>query len=315
MPNSIIMDSDKIISHFHEEEQIPSDLTKSVEFNQTGKIYRVRESVSFLNKVSSEDELWNRINRKINPRKLYVNWLKYAAIVALSFALGSLLIYFSGIGKFEDQVATINSPQGQITCLTLFDGSTVWLNSETTIQYSTNFNRKKREVQIEGEAHFEVAHNSKKPFIVYVGNSQVKVHGTSFNVKAYPGSDRIETVLEEGKVEFVSGKQSMMIKPGERVTITLSKGKLEKDKIDTEKAVAWKKGKYYYSNESLSAIIEQLQRWYEIEFVFDGEELSQYQFTGVINKEKSIQYNLRLIELTNRVQAEFEDGKVIIKGN
>lgn len=314
MPNSAIMDSDKIISHFHEKDQISAEVKSSDEFKQTEKIYRVRESVAFLNKVRSEDKIWNRIDKRVNPKIQYFNWLKYAAIIVLSIAIGSLLLYFSGVSKYENQMASINSPRGQITCLTLFDGSTVWLNSETTIKYSTDFNKKRREVHIEGEAYFEVAHDKKRPFIVNVGNSQIKVHGTSFNVKAYSGSDKVEAALVEGKIEFITNEKSTILKPSERVILTQSKGQIVKDVIDVEKTTAWKKGKYYYNNEKLSAIVEQLQRWYEIDFVFNEDELANYFFTGVINREKSIQYNLKLIELTNRVDVVFKDERIIIQG-
>ncbi|MGV8090818.1 MAG: FecR family protein [Mangrovibacterium sp.] len=210
-------------------------------------------------------------------------------------------------------MASISSPRGQITSLTLFDGSVVWLNSESTIKYSSDFNTKKREVYVEGEAYFEVTHHEKKPFIVNLGNSQVKVHGTSFNVKAYPQSNRIETVLMEGKIEFIANSQSILLNPCERIVLSPQEGTIEKDQVDVEKITAWKKGKYYYSNEKLSTIIGQLQRWYDMEFVFDENELSLYNFTGVINHEKSIQYNLKLIELTNKINVEFKDDKIVIK--
>jgi ferric-dicitrate binding protein FerR (iron transport regulator) len=310
-------EQDIIVSHFHDradtEGDIPLFLRETNDYKETEKIFSLRKYITFLNGLSSEDQLWRTINRQINPGALFLSWFKYAAIIILSFSFGALLIYFSGISKHESRMASISSPRGQITSLTLFDGSVVWLNSESTIKYSSGFNTKKREVYVEGEAYFEVTHHEKKPFIVNLGNSQVKVHGTSFNVKAYPQSNRIETVLMEGKIEFIANSQSILLNPCERIVLLPQEGTIEKDQVDVEKITAWKKGKYYYSNEKLSTIIGQLQRWYDMEFVFDENELSLYNFTGVINHEKSIQYNLKLIELTNKINVEFKDDKIVIK--
>ena len=319
MDRNLNIDQDKIVSHFHDQpdmrEDLPLDLTETKDYKETERIFGLRRHVTFLHQLSPEDQLWRKINRQINPHSLFPTWFKYAAIIILSFTCGSLFIYLSGMSGHETELATISSPRGQITSLTLFDGSTVWLNSGSTIKYSSDFNTNKREVSVEGEAYFEVTHDAKIPFIVNLGNSEVKVYGTSFNVKAYPGSNRVEAVLMKGKIAFTANKQSVLLKPHERVVYSPQEGTIVKDQVDVEKVSSWKKGKYYYVNESLTNIIQQLQRWYDIEIVFDEHVLSPYTFTGVINRERSITYNLKLIELTNKINVEFEhDDKIIITG-
>ena len=318
MEENVNTDQVQIVSHFHEgsdtQNDIRQDLKETKDYSQTEKIFSLRKHVTFLNGLSPEDQLWKRIGVQIKPPLLFQHWMKYVAIILFSFTLGSLSVYFSGIRNHATTMASISSPRGQITSLTLFDGSTVWLNSESTIQYSSDFNNGHREVYVEGEAYFEVTPNEEKPFIVHLENSAVKVHGTSFNVKAYPGCDHIEAVLMEGEIEFTANKHSVVLEPHERVVFSLRKGTIVKDQIDIEKTLAWKKGKYYYSNEKLSTIIGQLQRWYDIEFVFNEKELSLYTFTGVINHEKSIEYNIQLIELTNKINVEFKNEKIVITG-
>jgi len=312
------IDQDQIVSHFHDNvdthKDIPLYLAETKDYKETKKIFDLRKYVTFLNKLSTEDQIWKKINNQINPRSLYLSWFKYAAIIILSFSCGSILFYLLGTNNHETKFATISSPRGQITSLTLFDGSTVWLNSESTIEYRSDFSTNKREVYVEGEAYFEVTHDKKNPFIVNLENSQVKVYGTSFNVKAYPGTDNIEAVLMKGKIEFSTNNKSVVLKPDERITYSPEEGTIVKDHVDVEKTSSWKKGKYYFSNESLSNIITQLQRWYDMEIVFNDKVLSSYTFTGVINKEKSIQYNLKLIELTNKINVEFKDDKIMITG-
>ncbi len=310
------IDEDRIVSYFHDrsdkKEELPLYLTETNDYRETEKIFSLRKYIMFFHKLSPEDQLWHRINKQINPPTLFRAWFKYAAIIILSFVCGALLVYFSGTDRAETKLASISSPRGQITSLTLFDGSVVWLNSGSTLKYSSDFNKDKRDVYVEGEAYFEVTHDEKKPFIVHMGNSLIKVYGTRFNVKDYPESEYIEAVLIEGKIEFSANKRSVLLKPNERVVFSPGKGTIVKDSIDVEKVSAWKRGKYYYDDEKLSTIIEQLQRWYDMEFIFNEKELSPYSFTGVINREKSVEYNLKLIELTNKINVEFEKDKIII---
>ena len=307
-----------IASAFHDgygvPDNIPPELKETQEYKATEKIISVREKVSFLNSLSSEDQFWKKIRKQVQPQPVYFTWLKYAAIVVLSLSIGSLLSHFSGLTEPDGPMASINSPRGQITTLTLFDGTTVWLNSETTIRYSSGFNKKQREVFIEGEAYFEVSHNDQLPFVVSLKDSKVKVHGTRFNVKAYPSDQFVETVLEEGKVEFIAKNRSVFLKPNEKITFSPEENIIEKEQTNAEVASAWRKGKYYYSGEKLAAIIQQMQRWYDTEFIFNENELSDLTFTGVINRERSIEYNLKIIELTNKIKFELKNDTILISG-
>ncbi|MGD9557251.1 MAG: FecR family protein [Mangrovibacterium sp.] len=307
---------EQIVSHFHAKDDtpIPQHLKGTRDYKETEKIFRLRDHVAFLSSLSTEDQLWKGIEARIEPRPAFQRLARYAAIIVLSITFGAGLVYFSGIRSHEPAMASVTSPRGQITSLKLFDGSTVWLNSESTLTYSSDFNSAGREVYVEGEAYFEVVPDRERPFVVHLENSAISVLGTHFNVKSYPGSERVEAVLVEGTIEFTCRNGSVLLKPQERVVLSAREGTIIKDRANIESVLAWKKGKYYYSNEGLPAIIEQLQRWYDIEFVFNKDELSSYTFTGVINHEKSIEYNLQLIELTNRIDARFKNGKIIITG-
>jgi len=316
MGKNMDQNQELIVSALHDRQDartdIPQALKETSEFKVSEKIYAARDKVTLLNSISTEDQFWNKLRSRIRPRSVYVQWMKYAAIVILSLSVGIVITYFSGIIKPVGQLASISSPRGQITSLTLFDGTIVWLNSETTLQYSSDFNKNKREVYVSGEAYFEVAHNDKLPFIVDIGNSKVKVYGTTFDVKAYPEDDFTETVLVEGKVEFITKDKSVFLNPSEKIIFSTAKGTLHKEYADAEIASAWKKGKYYYNNEKLSSIIQQLQRWYDTEFIFNEEELTGLTFTGVVNREKSVGYNLKIIELTNKIKFEVKNDAIVI---
>ncbi len=311
---------EKIVSHFHENgdnsDAIDAELGNPDDYKEIEEIYKSRNYVSFLYKQKSENDTWRKISLRITPRRLFPTWLKYVAIIILSFSAGSLAIFFTGVNSVNKNRTTLGSitcPKGQITSLTLFDGTTVWLNSESTIKYSSDFNTNNREVYVEGEAYFEVTHNKKIPFIVKLKKSKVQVFGTRFNVKSYLESNEVEIVLLEGKVEFITDSKSVMLKPSEQIVFSASQGTISERQVDTGKTLGWKDGKYFYTNESLENIIQQIQRWYGVEIVLENEIIRDYTFTGVIDKEKSIVYNLRTIEMTKRIKIEYNSDKVIIK--
>lgn len=307
---------EKIVSYLHKSDDtsgvIDPELKNSDDYKELERIYKLREHVSFLYKQKSEKDIWEEISLRLKPRRLYFNWLKYAAIIILSFSAGLSAIYFSGVKKHKIAYSSITCPKGQITNLTLFDGTKIWLNSESTIKYASDFNSSNREVFVEGEAYFEVTHNKKNPFIVHLKKSDIQVFGTSFNVKSYPESDDVEVILLKGKIEFITNTGSVMLKPNEQVIFSARQGTVKKAQVDTEKTLGWKDGEYFYSNEKLASIIQQIQRWYGVEIVLKNKTIQDYTFTGVIDRKKSIGYNLRTIEMTKRIKIEYSDDKIII---
>ena len=309
---------ERIVSHFHENDDnsdaIDAELENSNDYKEIEEIYKSRNYVSFLYKQKSENDTWRKISLRITPRRLFPIWLKYVAIIILSFSAGSLAIFFTGVNSVNKNRTTLGSitcPKGQITSLTLFDGTTVWLNSESTIKYSSDFNTNNREVYVDGEAYFEVTPNKKVPFIVNLKESKVQVYGTCFNVKSYQNSN-VEVVLKEGKVEFITNSGSTILKPNEEVIFSPKNGTFTKSLVNVEKILGWKDGKYFYNKEKLGNIIQQLQRWYGVEIIIKNEKLAGYRFTGVIDHQKSIGYNLNTIEMTNKIKIEYSNDKIII---
>ena len=318
MENENYTEIEKIVSHFHKSVdvsgEIDPELRKSDVYKDVETIYNVKEYVSFLSKQKSKDEIWKNIRLKITPGRSFPIWLKYVAMIILSFSTGSLAVLFSGVNEKKATFGSITCPKGQITNLTLFDSTKVWLNSESTIKYASDFNESNREVYVEGEAYFEVIHNKKVPFVVNLRRSKVKVYGTSFNVKSYAGSSDVEVVLSKGKIEFITKKSSVILKPNEQIIFSAMQGTFTKSRIDTEKTLGWKDGKYFYSREKLGDIIDQMQRWYGVEIIPENEDILEYTFTGLIDKEKSIGYNLRSIEMTERIEVEYRSDKIVIRG-
>jgi transmembrane sensor len=208
----------------------------------------------------------------------------------------------------------MTTPRGRTYSLVLSDGTKVWLNASSSIRYPTAFTGNQRNVEITGEAYFEVAHNASRPFIVSVpsstermpsslgvneGSFKVEVLGTHFNINAYTNEGSIRTTLLEGKVKLNQGTKIAMLKPGQQGIMQASQLTIEND-IDLEKITAWKENKFYFQDDNLETIMRQLERWYNINVVYDDKLSKQY--TGIISRKVPISKVLQLFERTAEVK-------------
>lgn len=239
--------------------------------------------------------------------------VNYAAVALISMLSTGLAAYFFAGRSVGEQYASVSCPNGQITNITLFDGTNIWLNAGSTLKYKKTFNEEERDVFLEGEALFEVAKNSDKQFVVHASGTEIKVHGTVFDVKAFGDIPNIETVLIEGKVEFVSAGKSVFMNPGEKLIFNPETEQISSSKVNTTEYTAWKGGKIYFNNESLGNLIVQLERWYEVDFRFESDEVKKLRFSGVINKDKSLDYTLNIIQSINKVEFVKNKENVLIK--
>lgn len=192
---------------------------------------------------------------------------------------------------------TITVPRGGTYELVLSDGTHVWLNSASTLKYPTSFTDNERNVELTGEAYFEVAKNPSKPFHVIAENMKVEVVGTHFNVMVYEEENVQKVTLLEGAVNVVSKNSGVELKPGKQASLNLQKQKMEVEEVDADESVAWKKG-YFQVNRIDEVFMRQLSRWYDIEVVYEGA-IKPNEFKGTI---------ARSIKLSNVVQALKESG-------
>lgn len=282
------------------------------DFNDAKKIYSLREQIGHLRNLTPEAKVWKQIELRISVKKAiaWQKWLSYAAVFFVAIVLSTAFHLGNKWMTEAESFATVISPRGQITSMTLFDGTTVWLNSGSTIKYSNQFGKKQREVTIEGEALLEVHKDKQKSFIVNIGDSRIKVHGTVFNVKNYPTEK--EVVLIKGEIEYNRQGETFIMKPNDRVTENINTGKISIDQVDASIYSSWIGGKIFFDTESLDDLSLRLERWYDVAFGFETEKIKSYKFTGVINKDKSLDYTLKIIQLTNKVKFRKERDKIII---
>ncbi|MCC6289220.1 MAG: FecR domain-containing protein [Chitinophagaceae bacterium] len=205
---------------------------------------------------------------------------------------------------------TIATPRGGQYQVVLADGSVVWLNASSSLKFPTEFRDSLREVEITGEAYFEVAHNALKPFRVKVKDMYVHVLGTSFNVMAYNDETSINTTLLKGSLKVSSGENSKLIKPGQQAKLN-NKGNFQLiPDADVEEAVAWKNGKFSFNSADIKTIMRQVERWYDVDVVFERE--GDLHFTGELSRFVNVSQLLRKLELTNEVHFQIEKGRITV---
>lgn len=253
---------------------------------------------------------WNSIERyiRINTIKIYsLNILKYAAILLLAFISGYFLRTITRDKNQEIQYATIEVQYGQTSHLFLFDGTEVWLNSGTKFKYPNQFNLSERDVFLEGEAFFKVAHNKNLPFKVKTGKLEVEVLGTSFNVSAYPGESLQTVMLVEGNVQLndVDGKQIGALSPGQIAIKTDGIDTLQVKTTEQYFYTSWKDGKVTFNGETLGEIAKKMERWYNVEMNFENESLKNFKFTGTILRNKPIDQTIMAMELLAPIKFKY----------
>ena len=205
--------------------------------------------------------------------------------------------------------------RGEEYKLLLADGTKVWLNSESTLRYPVQFMGDKREVELIGEAFFEVAHNENIPFHVNSSEMSIKVLGTSFNVSVYPDDENVHTTLVEGSVK-VSSKVGVgnekILRPDQQFIYNRSNNNVQVNDVDTEFYSAWKDGAFSFDNESLFSIMRKLERWYNIRVFYHGQDIQKLRFTGELKRFGTCNDVLEVISKTTHIKYEIKGERNVV---
>ena len=202
---------------------------------------------------------------------------------------------------------TINVPYGGTYTVELCDGTKVYLNSGTKLEFPSRFDGDMRSVSLKGEAYFEVARNESKPFIVEVDEMKVKVLGTAFNVKSYVDEPGIYTTLVQGSVAiFRDGQPEKIIKPGEQAYYNKGVGMLRVSPVDVNEFTAWKDGLFYFKDITLEEILRIVARWYDLEIFYMNESAKSVVYSGKMPMYSSVEDVLRKFEISGDVRFELQ---------
>ena len=212
----------------------------------------------------------------------------------------------------QEQLQTLTTPCGQDYTVTLSDGTTVLLNAASQLVFPDVFVKEQRIVYLKGEAYFDVASDKEHPFIVKTDYFETVVLGTKFNVRSYSKIDAHVTLLE-GKVTVTNDKtESLILEPGEQVTLS-ENGKLEKQIVDTYPYLEWQKGYFYFDNVSLIEIMQELGRWYNVDVVFENDEMIDYKMHFVASRTESLMYAIRNLNALGIFYVTLDGNRIIIQ--
>ncbi|QIL41217.1 FecR family protein [Pedobacter sp. HDW13] len=221
----------------------------------------------------------------------------------------------------KQQFNTIETPKGGQYQINLPDGTKVWLNAASSLKYPTSFASTGREVQLKGEAYFEVAKKTTQgqrvPFTVKTETQVVEVLGTHFNINSYNNEENTKTTLVEGSVRVtpVTGSGNLavlakVLKPGEQSLLKGSSVKITA--VETEEALAWKEGLFMFDNENLESIMHKVARWYDVEVVFKDKVLLTKDYSGTVSRFGNVSQVLKKLELTGSVHFNIEGRRIVV---
>ncbi len=298
--------------HYSYFEQI-RDTWNSIEVEKELDKHSIQSDFSnVLSRIEDKPINNNSFNSKL--RNFNGNWfIKVAAVFILGFVV-SWLVFDPSIPAMKNKTAfnIIETPKGSSTTINLPDGSKIWLNAGSKLRYPQKFSHDIRNVFLEGEAFFDVAKDKDRLFLVETPDLKVKVFGTKFNVKSYPGDQTVETTLVEGSVSIqknlegkAAGKEITM-EPNQRIVlykeikkVTPNENQVKRIKnvparkakfvlskrIQTDRFTSWKDGQLIIKSEPMIKLAVTLERRYNVKIHFEDETIKQFRFTGTIEDE------------------------------
>lgn len=283
-----------------------------------------------IDEIKAWDAVYDKISGKTEKARsaLAFTIIKVAAVILISYVLGAMTIYLSGVKTFQSAVTEnkeirMRSPLGSKTEVVLSDGTKVWLNSGSEIRYPSEFGKKQRDLYLVGEAFFEVKKNKESPFLVHTENVDVRVLGTSFNVKSYPEEKMVETTLVEGTIHInkVGSSHILKLQPGEKAIFKRNAdGLKEKDDnaflvakdVDTELDTSWKSGKLVFKREKFGDLAIKLERWYNVHISVNNKKLTEEKVTGIFQNE-SIEQALNALQISVSFSYKIDKNNISIK--
>ena len=284
-------------------------------------------------------ESWNRLLKKVNStnasatsdsaltmkvvepmvskRKNRIRRIIIGGVAAAAMVLITLGIKINIDNNTWVEVQRL-SP-GELQVVELPDGSTVHLNASSTIKYPKRFNKKSRELYLNGEAYFVVTENNKHPFIVHSDKIDIEVLGTEFNVQAYAADDIAVTTLISGKVKLITHQMNnnvlneYILQPGDQATFDKVSNITQIAKAETKITTAWMSGEYSFKNKSLEEITKSLEKIYDIAFVINDETLKRETYTGKFFSDQSIEEIIDIINFKKQFSYEIENDTIYMK--
>lgn len=243
-------------------------------------------------------------------------WRRIAGVAAVFIAvlISGAFVTLTLLEK-NAQSTIVATRLGERAQVTLPDGSKVWLNACSSLEYKKSFFSRKRGAKLNGEAYFEVAHNKTFPFIVSSGNSEIKVLGTKFNIRGNDDENYLSATLVEGSILFSEAEANLNVKlkPGEELIFDKTTRQYRlKNLTNPQEILGWMNGKLLFENASLEEIAKDLERHYNVHIRFSNEKVKKERFNAEFEMADNIYQILSILELTNKFTYKIDKREVII---
>ena len=291
------MDKDLLVRFFEgrtsleEEMQIREWMEASSENRQT--FFKERKMFDAINLFTEVDNKSRTYKPSIFKGSLFRKLTEMAAVIAIT--IGITIFYQQSSNKQQLlAMQKIMVPAGQKISLELSDGTVVWLNSRTKIEYPASFVGDDRKVKLDGEAYFEVAKDINKPFIVETTKGNIEVLGTKFNIETYSEDNTFAVALMEGAVKVVRGNKAYRLRPNQLAY--LENGKMSIAPIEDFNLYRWREGLICFKNESFPNIIKKFEKYYGVDIRIENNAVINYHCTGKFRQSDGVLYALRVLQ-------------------
>ena len=266
--------------------------------------------------------------------KTIYNLMKYAAVIVITFGMTWFAKDYTSSSVSTPTLLTSNETlhanevsvlYGSKSKVTLPDGSVVNLNSGSILSYPARFDTKSRNVNIQGEAYFNVKKDAMHPFYVKTNGITIRVLGTKFNVKSYPDEKTVETTLVTGKIELYANNlkindknRLLVLSPHQQAIFEVNKGAKDSiismvynQNVDVNPITSWKDNRLMFRNEKFIDLAKKLKRWYNVDIEINDRTLQATAFSGVFVKE-TVEQSLNALKLASPFRYKMEKNKIII---
>ncbi len=221
-------------------------------------------------------EIAGRIRR--NRIRRYA-WRAAAALVPMLFVASLLYLEQRQTQLFSaGEYAEIATAKGERTQIVFQDGTRVYLNADSRLRYPVKFGFWQRRVYLAGEAYFNVRSNGHRPFVVAIDKAEVRVTGTSFDVRAYSDNPTAVVALDEGHVDLITANKTYSLEPSEEIRYDRTNDRIAIGK-SAKRLSTWKENIIAFDKTSLEDVLRTLERWYGVEFEVKDMRVCRYSYT------------------------------------
>lgn len=269
-------------------------------------------SVGISEKEVVSRRILTRLQNAINPTPAVIRfqWYKISAILFVFFGVATILIFL--LKPSNGSFISVTNPSGKIQLVTLPDSSKVWLNASTILRYAASF-RNDRQVRLEGEAYFEVAHDAGHPFVIVAGDLNATVLGTSFNIKAFTADASTKISVISGRVKVTeNSKEIGILSASDELKFDRKTRTRTINRIDTNHVLAWKNGKLKFNGESFAEMAVVIEGWYGIQMKFADASIARCRYYLSVDNTVSIDSLLSIIEELAGIRYVFNKDKTIV---